>query len=141
MWVFWLITICCTLLFAAIVWKTQKKDDKVFHLLWLTPIIGGYLCTLSFFILATNSPHTRDFAEIKAIYGSRFEAGPTYFWAVIGWCSLTAIGIVVQFIIRCLLTRKQAERERKQQFAKDFIASNTDQLEVLVVKNQVEETD
>jgi uncharacterized membrane-anchored protein YhcB (DUF1043 family) len=36
------------------------------------------------------------------------------------------IGIVVQFIILRLLTRKEAERKRKQQFAKDFIASNTD---------------
>lgn len=78
MWVFWLITISCALLFVAIVWKIQKKDDKVFHLLWLTPIFGGYLCTLAFFILATNSPHTRDFAEIRAIYGKRFAAGPSY---------------------------------------------------------------
>ena len=58
---FWLISIPCSLILALIVWKT-KKEKKVYHMIWLTPLVGGELCVLSFFLLRKNSPHSLDYA-------------------------------------------------------------------------------
>ena len=65
-YVFWIVTIPCALILAIIVWKTKKKEEKVYHMICLTPIVGGELCVLSYCLLRKNSPHSLAYAEIIA---------------------------------------------------------------------------
>ena len=54
-WLFWIESICSAVGLAYLVWKI-KREDKTYHLIWLTPVIGGYLCALSFLLLSQTSP-------------------------------------------------------------------------------------
>jgi len=91
---FWAFTIPAIVAMLYFLLKTTEwtKEDKTYHLLWQAPIFGGYLCGLSLGIFASDSPHTRDFAEVKTVLGPDYHAGMAYLWAIIVWIVMAAVG-------------------------------------------------
>ena len=58
---YWFVVAASEIAMLFFMWKTQAwtKKDKTFHLIWEAPLFGGFLCGVSWMIMAQNSPHSR----------------------------------------------------------------------------------
>lgn len=108
--VYWCITIPSVLTVVFLVFKFKDKEDKTWHLIWQAPIFGGYLVAMSILIYVRNTPHSKDFAEIKAALGSGFEAGPGYLWALFTWAIIAALGFIGHKLIEKFLPMIKAKQ-------------------------------